>query len=341
MVEAREQRALAIRRITDATGRVADDKTIVNSLIGSTGLSREGVELAFAECLETYPSDEEILTMVDRASTAKRVHVILSANVFTAPLRAIAWARATAPKVSVSISSREPVFATALLNSIANPTIFKADREVLERLEPDDEVHVYGRAHTIEAVRARAPAGVIVRAHGPGFGVACIADSDDLEAAATALASDVVVFDQRGCLSPRVAFVAGDAARATAFAKALASALEISATHVPRGALAPDEAAEAARYVETMRFAGEAFVGASSVVGTSAGLVLPPTGRHVHVVAFARRAEIVSTLRDALPFVTTAGTSDREIASSFPVAVRVAALGQMQNPPFDGPVDLR
>lgn len=329
-----------VARVVTAAGAVARDAALVPALVRSTGLSPAGVALALRDHLELAPSANEVARLITRAASAAHVHVILSANVFVGALRALACAVAAAPKVTVQTSSREPVFADALLAAIADPAISKSEREVVTTMTTG-EVHVYGRHETIVAVRASAPPGLVVRAHGPGFGVAYIAPSDELAVAAGALASDVVVFDQRGCLSPRVAFVAGDAARAARFAKALASALETLAIHVPRGALTPDETAEGVRYVETMRFAGEACVGPSSVVGTSRRFVLPPTGRCVHVVAVARGTDIVAALGDGLAFVTSVGTSEREVASSFPAGVRIAALGQMQKPPFDGPVDLR
>ncbi|MEO8877709.1 MAG: hypothetical protein ABI461_19100, partial [Polyangiaceae bacterium] len=40
-------------------------------------------------------------------------------------------------------------------------------------------------------------------------------------------------------------------------------------------------------------------------------------------------------------FVTALGTTDLTIARYFSHFTRVSALGLMQKPPFDGPVDLR
>ncbi|MEO7109752.1 MAG: proline dehydrogenase, partial [Polyangiaceae bacterium] len=100
-----------IRHLVLAAKKVADDPFIVNPLVQSTGLSRQGVELALREYLETDASDAEIETLIAQAKPTSHVHVILSANVFTGALRAIACARAAAPKVSVQLSSRDPVFA--------------------------------------------------------------------------------------------------------------------------------------------------------------------------------------------------------------------------------------
>ena len=335
-----EARIARVKRVVDAARSVATDGNVVAALLESSGLSREGVMLALGEHLELAPSDAELASLVARATPTSHVHVVLSANVFVGALRAIACAVAAAPKVTVQISSRESAFATALVDAIADPAICAADRAAITTMT-GGEIHVYGRSETIAAIRGVAPPGVPVRAHGPGFGVAFVGREDLMEAAATALASDVVVFDQRGCLSPRVAFVAGSSECASAVARAIAIALEAAAFRVPRGALSAEESSEAARYVETMRFAGEAIVGTSSVVGVSDRFVLPPAGRHLHVVAVAGASDLASVLGEAGSFVTSIGASDRAIASFFPGSVRVAALGEMQKPPFDGPVDLR
>ena len=65
------------------------------------------------------------------------------------------------------------------------------------------------------------------------MGVAYV--TDIAQAKAKALAEDVVVFDQRGCLSPRFALVEGDDARALAFAEALHDELEALDANIPRG----------------------------------------------------------------------------------------------------------
>lgn len=336
-VEARRARVL---RVVAGARKVAADPSIVAPLVESSGLSRDGVLLALRDHLETSPSREEIDRLIARATPATEVHVVLSANVFTASLRAIACAAAAAPRVLVQVSSREPVFATALVDAIADPAIFKADRDALANAR-EGEIHVYGRAETIAAVKARARSGVVVRGHGPGLGVVVVSANDSLGAVSRGLAADVVPFDQRGCLSPRVAFVHGDDARAEAFAETLGSALATLGKKILRGTPSSDEEAEAARYIETIRFAGNARFGRGWSVGTSRTVIVPPAARIVHVVPFESPAALAELVRPLAPLVTAVGTSDREIASIFPASVRVSNIGGMQKPPFDGPVDLR
>src|SRR5204862_1234182 len=119
--------------------------------------------------------------------------------------------------------------------------------------------------------------GVTVRAHGPGLGVAVLGPGEvDLEKAAIALAEDIVVFDQRGCLSPRLVFVIGDAARAHSFGAALSTALDES---VPLGTLTEEEVTEAARFTQTLSFSGVVKKGNGGVVAISEAPLIPPSGR--------------------------------------------------------------
>jgi hypothetical protein len=176
-----------------------------------------------------------------------------------------------------------------------------------------------------------------------------------------------VPFDQRGCLSPRVAVVEGDASRARAFAEALHEQLAAWSIEVPRGALPPHEHAEARRWRETMAFAGELLEGRDHAVAFACDRVrgthgtswwVPPPGRHVLVMADALFDDRVAQVAPIAPFVVAIGTDDavrlRALlggiigplhASSASTAsrspIRFSALGRMQHPPLDGPVDLR
>jgi hypothetical protein len=330
----------ALRKIVLAAKKIADDPSLVDPLVQSTGLSKEGVELALAQHLETDPSDEELVALIDKAKPTSHVHVVLSANVFTGALRAIACARAAAPKVSVQLSSRESVFARKLIETIADPGIFTVDRGDVEKIS-EGEIHVYGRAETIENVRARVKPGVLVRAHGPGIGVAVVLQSDRMGEVATAIARDVVPFDQRGCLSPRIVFVVGDFSRAEDLSERLGAALALLGRKIPRGALTSEEAAESARFLETMRFVGTAHVGRDDAVTLSKTCVVPPPGRHVHVASIESSEAFSEIVKPISGYVAAVGCSDCTIARFFSHSVRISDFGKMQKPPFDGPVDLR
>jgi hypothetical protein len=209
----------------------------------------------------------------------------------------------------------------------------------------EGEVHVYGRGETIAAVRGQVRPGVEVRGHGPGMGVAMVTAAAAARDAAGLLAADVVAFDQRGCLSPRVAFIEGDEERAEAFAYALHERLSAWETWVPRGALTGEEQREATYWRETIAFVGRAHMAethAVALVPASVALALPPPGRHVLVVPCATLADAPRALGPLLGYVVSVGSDDPERVSALvPAHARVASLGRMQRPPLDGPVDRR
>lgn len=337
-----DARAADVRRLLEAARAVhADRARLAPAIAASTGLTSQGVELGFAS-LETQATDAELRALVAAAGRAARVHVVLSANVFVAAMRAIALARAAGERVTVRPSPRDPVLARALIERAGDAAIELTDERDVAAIE-GDEVHVYGTDATIAQVRARARPGVVVRGHGAGMGVAVVSERADVDAAADALALDVVAFDQRGCLSPRVAVVRGSDARAQAFAAALHERLASWGVRVPRGTLSGDERVEAARWRDTLAFAGRAWSADEHLVGLAAErapLLVPPPGRHVLVVPASTPDAVAAILAPVARFVVAVGTDDED-AGGWPAHARVSALGRMQRPPLDGPVDRR
>jgi hypothetical protein len=334
------------RRIADAADPLGREARV--RLEASSGLSPRGVALALGEHLEIDPAPAHLDALLARA-TAPRCHVVLSANVCTAALRAVALAVATSPRASIRPSRRDPVLTELLVQTLAADPAFAG---VVERVAevapaPGDELHLYGADETMAILRARAPAGVVVRAHGTGLGLAVVGAEVALDAAAAALARDVVPFDQRGCLSPRAALVEGGPARAEAFAEALDRALTALGAAVPRGPLDAAARAELALYRAALQAVGLYREGPHHAIGLDLeprALALPPAARVVHVVAAdaATASALVAPWADHL---TTVGSDDdgavtRAVRALAPGARR-ARLGFMQRPPLDGPVDLR
>jgi hypothetical protein len=342
-----EDRVRDVRRWLDAARAVYDDRArLTPEIAASTGLSPEGVTLGF-ESLEVDATPEQLHALVAAAGTAAHVHVILSANVFVAPLRALAMARAAASRVTVRPSSRDPTLTGALVAAASDPAVSIAiDRDRVPAAA--DRIDVYGRDETIARIRGLARPGVVVRGHGAGLGIAFVAAThdSDLEMFADALAADVIPFDQRGCLSPRIAFVEGDPQRGDAFALALHEALGRRDVRVPRGTLTPDERVEAVRWRETLAFAGRVWIDVDHVVGRiepgSTHLAVPPAGRHVLVVPVESAREARDLLAPIARFVVNVGLCDPDSPCAVvPPHARVASLGAMQRPPLDGPVDRR
>lgn len=331
---------MSVRGLVVAAGSlVAKRATIIPAIAEATGLSAEGVELALTKHLEIDATDDEIARLESSTPKTSRVTVILAANVFVGALRAIAVARAAAPLVVVRPSRRDPTFARILVSEANDPAITLVDELDVGSVN-EGEIHVYGRDDTIAEVRARANPRVVVRGHGSGMGVAYVTDVTQ----ARSLADDVVVFDQRGCLSPRIALVEGDDARALAFAEALHAELEVFDTSIPRGQVPGDERAAIGSYAATMTYASRMLVGKSHGVGVAprgAPLLLPPPYRHVHVAPVADVAQAAKLLEPLAKGIAVIGANDTSVADALAIRVRTTSIGRMQRPPLDGPVDLR
>ncbi len=348
MARTQAERITDVRRLLEAARRVHEGRAVlVPSIVESTGLSPEGVELGFAS-LERDVTEADLRSLVESAGSARHVHVVLSANVFVAALRALALARAAAPRVTIRPSARDPVLARALVAALCDPAVSITGERNVGSIGAD-VVHVYGRDDTIRQVRAQVGPDVRVAGHGAGLGIAVVTARAELAPAASALALDVAAFDQRGCLSPRLAFVEGDATRARAFAVAVHEGLAELDVRVPRGVLLRSESVEAVRWQATIAFAGE--LGGGPVTRwasapDSSALAVPPPGRHLLVVALADPATARRALAPISSLVVSVGTDDPSRAGNVTLALapahaRITQLGHMQRPPLDGPVDRR
>lgn len=307
--------------------RIADPQTALGrrareELTATSGLSPEGVELALSQHLETTAS------LTQPVTPAPRCHVVLAANVCTAPLRALVWAFATSPRVFVKPSRRDPVLATLLVEALDSPDVTLVDAIAPQ---PGDAVHVYGSDATIRAFRSTLPDGATLLGHGTGFGIAV---GDD----ANAIASDLVVFDGKGCLSPRLVVALEDPV-------ALGAQLhEVLLTNpVPRGPLTADDRAALARTSHTYAAIGHAHVGPHHAVFVDPdpeAVMLAPPLRATVVVPPAVLAHLPSLAAHVAALGGSRGPVMSALEALCPQARR-SPLGRMQKPPLDGPVDLR
>jgi hypothetical protein len=344
----RVERLLAVaRRIADPTDPLGQRARFV--LPGATGLTPEGVELALTRCLETQPSESELRTLCGSVPSATRAHVLLSSNVFVGAHRAIALALACSHQVEVRCSRREPEMAALLRDG--DRGLFRIVDELAPL--PGEHVWAYGTHRALAALRDHLVAGVVLHAHGPGIGVAVVQPgpeserdvAEQMQAAASKLAQDVVPFDQRGCLSPRLAFVFGGPEAARDLATALAKELAGLQFTVPRGELSSDEAADVAWYRDTWLCAGELYPAGKGFVGLeleAERVLLPPVGRNVHVVHVTVLERALRPLGPAIVAAGLVGPRElRERLAALLPGARVSGLGAMQHPRFDGPVDRR
>ncbi len=347
MQEPFENKRERIERLLEAAQRIADPKTPLGQrarelLPASTGLSPAGVELALSEFLETSATEAELRSLCESAGSAPRSHVLLSANVFVAALRALALAFAASPKVHVRASRREPVMAELLHE--ATRGMFRLEEELAP--SPGDHVWAYGSDATLSALHAELPAGVTLHPHGSGMGLSIIeqAATVKVEPLVDRLAKDVVAFDQRGCLSPRAALVFGDADFAESIAKELSYALSRWERHVPRGELAPEEAADLAVYRDAMAYAAQLFPAGKGFVGLDSEvnrLLIPPVGRNLHICRVDSLESTIAGLKGLITCVALEGEASLPALAEVLPDARIAKIGMAQCPPLDGPVDRR
>lgn len=345
-------RLARVKRLLEAS-RVLQDSThplgrrARELLPAVTGLSPPNVEWALSHALETHASDEELAMLLVRTPECEVAHVLLSANVFVAALRAVAIALAAAPQVFVRASRREPEMLQLL--AAAAPGQF----QVVETLSPQagDHVWAYGSDATISLLRTKWPDGVRVHEHGSGFGCVMLDETDVTSAAqttalATGISQDVAAFDQRGCLSPRVILLQADRSAARRLKEALLAAMQQRELEVPRGQLKADERAQIQQYCATMCMAGDVTALPGGVVSLELEpipFVLPPTGRVVHIRCVT---EGITELRSLRQHLTTIGihhgnlTLRERLQHEF-TGARVVPVGTLQTPVLDGPVDLR
>lgn len=309
-----------------------------------TPLTPEAIEWGFANAWESNATCEELDRLLEHVTSAPRAWVLLSANVFVAPLRAIALALASSASVVVRPSRREPSVAELLREGC--PGAFR----LVDALAPAPGEHVwaYGRGPTLEHLRRAFPGGVVLHAHGPGLGVAVIEQGGSalpIAEQTARLAQDAMAFDQRGCLSPRLALLRGSRPWAEQWAQQLATSLARFEQRIPRGTLAPEEASASLRYRDTMAYSGTYWPAGKGGVGFAPEgeqLVLPPPARIVHAVLVDEPLRALESINEQLTCVGAAVSRELHVklARGLPSA-RLCALGEMQRPPFDGPVDRR
>jgi hypothetical protein len=281
---------------------------------------------------------------------------------------------ALASPVLVKPASRDPVTARLLADSIA-----EVDEELGRAIEvvsfpPDDAagldrflgsecVVASGADATIAAIGARLHGGQRFVAYGHRLSIAVL-DGDsvqvDPDGLAAAVARDVALWDQLGCLSPVAIYVVGPDAPACAqrFAEALARALDALARTLPRGPVAADVAAAIVQERDgaAMRAAGGDSVHVHSGHGTSWTVVAEhdaawragPLHRFVRVHPVPDVPDLARAVRPIARHLSSVGLAagpsaipDLEAALWRFGATRICPPGHMQAPPVDWPHDGR
>jgi hypothetical protein len=211
-----------------------------------------------------------------------------------------------------------------------------------EWLEEADAVIVFGNDNTIAQLRSRIRPGQIFLTHGHKLSFGVIFEDATLSSAAGA-ARDASIFDQQGCLSPHVFFVANDP---LAYAAKLAAEMERVHARQPRGALSlPD--ANAIRNLRTelaFRLANDepvaVFQSMDSTAWTVAfdampGFPVSPLNRFIFVKPLPE--DFAEVLADVRPHLSCAGIWPATLENARTLAdfgvSRICPVGGMQLPP--------
>lgn len=334
---ARQERVLRLLQAAKSlqNPQESGEQRLRERLAETTGLSSQNIELGLNRCLETAPAPEHLTALLASTPEAPAAHVLLSANVFVAALRAIAIGVASASHVFVRASRRDPTLSRALHDLV--PDLFQLVPALAP--EPDDHVWAYGADETLDAVERSLPRGVWFHPHGAGFGAVVLDVTEAYDAGAIAL--DTALFDQRGCLSPRVVCVVGSEPEARDVARAVAAQLAVLEQELPPGSRAAEALAERRRDRDAAAYAFDLFDAGSGWVTVGQRFTLPPAARCLHVMPVA---DAKAALQPYGAHLTNVGCNSSRLTAdvrvNFPAA-RVVALGEMQRPILDGPVDLR
>ena len=178
------------------------------------------------------------------------VVIIAASNLPALSVQTLLPALALRRPVLIKSASAEPVFAPLFLEAlcrreprlraaVAAVTWSGGDRELEAPLfTRAGKVVAYGGGEAIADLRVRA--GTKLLPYGPKLSLAIVGADTDPASIADGLATDVALFDQRGCLSVQAIYTAGDG---VALARALAKALAAKAKQWPMGPIDPHLAA--------------------------------------------------------------------------------------------------
>lgn len=333
-----------VRRVLAAAARVRDPgdplhDEAMRKLPDEAGMTAASVERALALCVEHEVSGDDLARLLASVAPARRVHVVLSGNVFVAAVRALALAWASSPAASLRPSRRSRVMAELLVRALDEQGDADGEVSLVDTLSPapGDCVHAYGSDATLARIAASLPGGVSFWGHGHGFGVAA-ADG----AVPGGLEDDLLLLDQRGCLSPRLLLLVATERQARERLEAFVRGAEA----LPPGPRAVPERAEVRSYLDTMQAAGEAWERDGFVLGYQhepPALLLPPGAGALHAVSVATAERARELLAPWARWVTCVGGEGEaaEAAARAAPRARRARAGWMQRPPLDGPVDRR
>lgn len=327
-------RVAAVLRAVDSLRE--DSAALRDAVVRTAGGSDDAARWCVDQTLARYTPDA-LARLQGGRWAGRAVRVILAATVPLAPLRAVVLPLVQGARaVWVKPSRRQPEIAHRVVEALAAQglPVDVGEGEV-------QGVIAYGRDETLGLLARAQPAGVAFEGHGHGFGAVVLAGwgADT----AVGLARDVAAYDQHGCLSPQVVLCVRDA---PGLARALHAALEETARRWPRAPMDDGVGAGVWQWLGV-----QAALGATVLRGEDHAVTLwdravmqaSPGARNIAVVPVRDLDEARGLLAPHARFLSNVGTDAPADPRWRPEGFtgRVSAVGEMQDPPLDGPEDGR
>ena len=365
---------LSSTRIASSLARVLSEfnrdhirrRRVVEQLSRHTGFSLPLLDASLDALLRPF-SPAPLESLAQRARPRRELCAfVLAGNAAGAGIHEIVLALIAGRGLLIKTASSEPVFWTEFEKALVEidpqlsqrVAVFNWSRENHEMsaglVDLADAVVVYGDDATVATLGNRRAligfgskiSGAIVAIHGMS--------ESRLGEIAAAIALDVSLYEQLGCLSPHHVFVIeSDRPRARNFAHRIAEQLRTVAVRLPAPSHLPLHDAAAIRRVrEVARWRSigaddlELFEGPrldwTVVFDAGASFSVSPGYRTLFVSAAADPIDLLRRLEPALPFleaisVAAEAASEAEIRATLGHLriPRICAPGEMQSPPLD------
>jgi hypothetical protein len=345
------------------------------SAVRAPAVGRIARNLGFSRALLEESIDALVRPFTRRALDALAARVgrvrevfgfIMPGNVPGAGMHELVLALSAGGGALVKAASAEPCFFAAFaatLSEIAPEVGARLGVFTWERTRADlnqglaeatDRVVAFGDDRTIDAIRTRGTViGFASRLSGAFIGRDALSE-ERLGPVASALARDVTLFEQQGCLSPHHVFVEGESAEAASmFASRLADALGEFARRLPpprRLGIEAGAAIRREREIARWRAIGGEDVtlwegralGWTVIFDAGAPCAASPGYRTVRVSAVRSLAELAERLEPARGRLEAFALSEPSDAAAAGLVralgvTYVCPLGEMQSPPLDWP----
>ncbi len=280
-------------------------------------LSDPMARVTWTEALDAVDLADLGEVVVGRAP--RRVAIVASANVYTAPLPWAVHLAARGVEVVIKPARGQVAAMTAIAACLPGVTVRPwtggdVDAEAAA-LADVDGVLAFGTAETIAALRSRLHGPFV--GFGPRFGIGVVPTVD------AGVVDDVTRYDGRGCMSPAAVFAQ------TWDLDTIAARMAEAEVRWPRGRVDPAEAVAIRTRVALARAIGQVRVGDTwAVLGLPARQFSPVSLPRVLVVHPLDGLDAVAPFQDELGTVAV----DPTLRGLAPPAPRVCAPGEMQRP---------